>query len=728
MIIKQRQIGKIIGFNNAQIIVELDNDCNSNYKALMGSTHKVLSLNSYVSIPLLCETLIGTVQKITIEPEKSPNDGNLYLSKARRLIEIHIIGRICKNADGQAIFEEGINIYPGLDNPVCYISDEELEIIFDNPDERTDVRIGVNVQHNQPVYLNIDKFLGMHAAVLGNTGTGKSHTVTAILRAILQKTTEKTEQSPATIIVFDTNDEYKKAFNEIPNCTVTYFSNDINSQETNVNKFFIPYWFLNTQEFYDLFDAALKSQQPFLNSVLSISKLVEIKNISDSIKLEKYYKKNFIDCLDSLFNKYLLLGGSSSEKGGSIRDWKNKIELTRHIRSIIQILQLNISDEELICDFYKEHKPEDQWLIDHIKLTKVIEKFKQLEIYKEVMNLEAEQYFEESIANYPCYFNWKKLLNDFWELRLCLSEDPKLRDYVSTLRWRINTLLSDKDFQELLLFNNKSENRINLFEFIINRLLGYDNCFGLDEYRKESQVIIIDTSFMTPKGLSIITSVIARLILNLQKRIRNTNKKLLTPILLILEEAHNYIPNKDDGKEEAVLMASKLTFEKIAKEGRKYGVGLIVSSQRPSELSKTVISQCNSFIIHRLQNPVDLDMIRKSIPYLSKEIFDQLTSLQRQTALVFGQGFKMPTITKINTLNKDHRPDSNDIEFSKYWAGINEQNEEFDHLEYCSLIKSISDSLEMKSNSSLENEEETLFLKEAEDKIEEGLDSEKNIE
>jgi hypothetical protein len=128
-----------------------------------------------------------------------------------------------------------------------------------------------------------------------------------------------------------------------------------------------------------------------------------------------------------------------------------------------------------------------------------------------------------------------------------------------------------------------------------------------------------------------------------------------------LEEAHRYI-STESGK---VFGDANRIFERIAKEGRKYGMFLLISSQRPSELSRTVLSQCSNFIVHRIQNPEDLSHIRQITPHISDTILKRLPSIPTQHALIFGHAVNLPTTFKVNTA--DPKPKSDNNEISKNW-------------------------------------------------------------
>jgi DNA helicase HerA-like ATPase len=143
-----------------------------------------------------------------------------------------------------------------------------------------------------------------------------------------------------------------------------------------------------------------------------------------------------------------------------------------------------------------------------------------------------------------------------------------------------------------------------------------------------------------------------------------------------LEEAQNYIPEKNRKEKESI---AKRVFERIAREGRKYGISLIVSSQRPSELSKTVLSQCNSFIVHRLQNPDDQKYVRGLVSSANSDILDQLPLLPQQHAIIMGDCVRTAVQVKINTVSP--KPNSNNPHFVEKW--LNENNDFPDYKKVC---------------------------------------------
>jgi DNA helicase HerA-like ATPase len=178
---------------------------------------------------------------------------------------------------------------------------------------------------------------------------------------------------------------------------------------------------------------------------------------------------------------------------------------------------------------------------------------------------------------------------------------------------------------------------------------------------KSSQVTIIDMSLLSFEVLETITGLIGRLILEFQSRFK-ANERGLMPVAIILEEAQNYIPEHDRKDKTSI---SKKVFERIAREGRKYGLSLIVSSQRPFELSKTVLSQCNSFIVHRLQNPDDQKYVRQLVSAANEDILQQLPILPQQNAIIMGDCVRTPVQMRVN--NARPSPNSANPKFIENW-------------------------------------------------------------
>lgn len=193
------------------------------------------------------------------------------------------------------------------------------------------------------------------------------------------------------------------------------------------------------------------------------------------------------------------------------------------------------------------------------------------------------------------------------------------------------------------------------FPTILKQYLGYNE----DE---NDNITIIDLSGIPFEVLSIVVSLISRLVFDFcfyYKTVKSGTDE--APFLLVLEEAHNYIPKSEGARYHTV----KKSIERIAKEGRKYGLSLMIVSQRPSEISETIFSQCNNFVAMRLTNPSDQQYVKRLLPDSVSAITDTLPVLERQEALIIGDSIPIPTIVRIKDLTD--KPDSKDILFRTEW-------------------------------------------------------------
>jgi DNA helicase HerA-like ATPase len=191
-------------------------------------------------------------------------------------------------------------------------------------------------------------------------------------------------------------------------------------------------------------------------------------------------------------------------------------------------------------------------------------------------------------------------------------------------------------------------------------------------------VVILDLSLLAAEVLENVTALIGRLILEFLQRLGEHGGEQARgslPVVLVLEEAQNYIQQPRSGEEESI---ARVVFERIAREGRKFGLSLVVASQRPSDLSKTVLSQCSSFIVHRLQNPEDLRYFKEIVPGIYGPMLEQIPALAPQTALVLGECVPAPALVRIREARP--APRSHDPKFYRYWVADAAPNVDFERI------------------------------------------------
>jgi len=188
-------------------------------------------------------------------------------------------------------------------------------------------------------------------------------------------------------------------------------------------------------------------------------------------------------------------------------------------------------------------------------------------------------------------------------------------------------------------------------------------------------VSVLDLSLVPSEVVHIITAVIARMVFEALQRYVKLHDKAL-PTVLVMEEAHTFIKRyKEDLEFEDAACVCCRVFERIAREGRKFGLGLVLSSQRPSELSPTVLSQCNTFILHRISNDRDQDLVHRLVPDNLRGLLRELPSLPSQHAILLGWASELPVLLKIRDLPESQCPRSDDPDLWDVWTGKNEKGE-----------------------------------------------------
>lgn len=312
-----------------------------------------------------------------------------------------------------------------------------------------------------------------------------------------------------------------------------------------------------------------------------------------------------------------------------------------------------------------------------------------LDVLRQAKNKSNENNSVKRSVDSPSYFEKSNFhQNNINDVAIQSKTFPSSRvyDYLGTMMFRIERLLSDKRFDFLFgPVGSEWKNPSHALAAFLRDTLGIgaleDTEFSdeqsvpkslfpfYDRQREGSDpvdIVILDFSLLAAEVLENVTALIVRLILEFLQRLGEyggENARGSLPVVLVLEEAQNYIRPPRFAEEESI---AQTVFERIAREGRKYGLSLVVASQRPSELSKTVLSQCNSFIVHRLQNPEDLRYFKEIVPSIYGPMLEQIPALSPQNALVLGECVPAPALVKI----RDARPmpRSQDPKFYNYWV------------------------------------------------------------
>ncbi len=704
------EIGRVISVDTAQVTIEL----NSDLKALMRNTYEgpqeIGRINSYVVIPVGARRLIAMVVRVVLaeEAEVSVDRTMVTLPKARRIMKATLIGTI----DGKS-YTQGVSLFPVLDTPVCLVTSEDLATIFDRPDEKLPgsvdpqkpgfcVHLGSSpIFESFPIKIDPDAFFGKHAAVLGSTGSGKSCTIASLLQSLLEM--EGVKQTH--IIVLDTNGEYRSAFQkqnesgqweDLGTHKCLYIPTDPKKAS---DRFVIPYWFMNADDYVRLFRASQGVQRPVLLESLRLARNETVdKGVVATIR------ETLMMDLNTIWSQ----SGSSESKSKSIRDladgllkWADFPDLTEGWAEIATIDPSVTKDK--VTGIVSKVKEEAQKHID--------KNIKTNEEYPKVIPADARKTIRDTIeplvkslggktsgagiplgvsADSPIFFDKRNFRTRHIEqvLRREESGGARARDFSGTMLLRIDRLFQDSRFDFLLgPVGTQLPDAEHVLATFIRDILGLKSCENpipplsddgqvlpdmlpfYDRQRSGAQghqIVILDLSLLAAEVLENVTALIGRLVLEFLQRFGESggeNARGSLPVILVLEEAQNYIHDSKRDQDESI---SRTVFERVAREGRKFGLGLVVASQRPSELSKTVLSQCSSFIVHRLQNPEDLRYFKEIVPGIYGPLLDQLPSLASQTALVMGECVRAPALVKIREARPV--PRSRDPKFYAHWT------------------------------------------------------------
>ncbi len=670
---KQRVIGKVVAINSDRFTVELLSGIDNFNISGFDDIHYFAQLNSYVVLPyqnyFIVSEVSGVREKELNVPFSNPKEQILSKSTTGKYLEILPIGTlkpVDENPDYYK-FEFGVSVYPALYTDVLYIKEKELDAIFnvkeqieivcEKPSEHTEkcdcekrryktLSIGTStIFPDYEVKIDIDKFFAGHSAVLGNTGSGKSCTISSILQSIYKLSSHSAVGS--TFVVFDVNGEYKQAFSEVSENTDIEVQNFcIGSFDKDVKEFTLPHWFLSIDEWALLLQATEKTQIPILRNALGLASIFSIGENVNEIK-----NHILATCISEI-----------------LRDETSSPSKSDRILSILQ--KFNTPEISLTTEFTftdQDGREHDTIYIGNQSYTLnirnclfvhfgIIVGTEQLHYFLEQTNEDGLSVFIQEKFQMPSYEKYQKftfdIIEDALDLALLYEEahgNRHIRDYCSSLITRVKSIKDRTDFNFLKIDDG------NISEYK-NTLIGLNEIEA--QKSKTSQIIIIDISAVEDEIVEVISCVISRIIYESVKGIKPRNSY---PVNLILEEAHRYISRSPRG---TFLKANKI-FDSIAKEGRKFGLLLLVSSQRPSELSKTVLSQCSNFIVHRIQNPEDLSHIRQITPHISETILRRMPSIPTQHALIFGHSVNLPTTFKVHEAKPLPKSDNNQI--SENW-------------------------------------------------------------
>lgn len=527
-------------------------------------------------------------------------------------IKVSFLGELTDND-----FIGGLIKKPSLDANVRIINQEELKILTGNEDRS--IRLGVSPLYNDfPLNVNIDELFSNHTAIFGNTGSGKTYGICRIIQNIFPNSSIIPYN--ANIFIFDSYGEYMNAFKDLSKNNPYYsFKVITTNMKKDYEKLSIPVCLLELDDILNLLDATNFSQIAMVETALVYVKMFARED------------KEALDYKNHILAKAIINIMYTNQTSSKIRD------------QIFEILtETNTPELSLETE------------VPGIGFTRM---------FRNCFDIDSEGRFAE-----------RKIITDYIK---GFIDDSRKWNYnaegvyysLHDLEVALNfTLYSERYLLNEAMYDSAMSLKVRLHDLATRQNASFfsaDGYITIDEYIKKIQISGNKKCQIVNFNLEDVDDRFARSIVKIFGRMfmkftRALQARATFPIHMILEEAHRYVLEGDD----KALLGYNI-FERIAKEGRKYGLLLDLITQRPTDLNENVISQCANFLIFKINHPADLDYISKSVPNMSEDVVEKQKTLQAGTCVAFGRIFKIPMIVKME--KADPPPTSANCEIYNNW-------------------------------------------------------------
>ena len=568
-------LGRIIKVDSSSVEVEISEDIPSSSPIINGKVYKLGQIGTFVKVVAGNILTFGLVESVSNTPSNINSD--TVVNKGSRYLSVQLIGEKVGNKK----FEKGIGLYPTINDEVHIVTDEDLFDLYGKTDDTENglLAIGKHASSdNLDVYLDIHKLVLRHSAILGSTGSGKSHSVVAILKQI------GTQMHNSRMLLIDPHGEYASAF---PEAKVFRIGDE-------KSPLYIPFWLMNFDELMYFLVGAKSSddQKPEYRRFREI--------ITQAKKMNCHLKAGDVN------PNYIT---ADSPIPFNIR--KIWYDINREINATYQIADASKQTSENEC-LVREGIPE---------------------------KLEPAEFEPYAMSNQAPYRSRKQEMYSYEKKLLARLKDSRYDFMFYPGEYKDEN--SPKDLHNLLL-----------------------DWIGGDE-----RLAILDLSNVPFEVMDITVGLITRFVYDSMFWGRNEpNTGRNRPLLIAYEEAHSYL-----GKNETIYARNAV--EKIFKEGRKFGLGAVVISQRPSELSETILAQVGTFIALRLTNSSDQSIVKSMAPDNMNSLISLLPSLRIGEAVIVGEAINIPTRVRLPL--QSPRPDSSDPELVSAW--MREYNSDDDY-------------------------------------------------
>ena len=520
-------------------------------------------------------------------------------------------------------FIPGATKRPSFKSSIRLVTLEELELMLGSQNiVAGQTNFGTsNIYDGYRINVDLNDFFSNHFSVLGNSGSGKSCTVASILQKLMIGNGHVPKN--ANFFFFDAFGEYNSAFSGLhainPEFNYKYYTTNVKSATDEILR--IPVWLLDVDDLALLLDADIPTQLPIIEKTLNLVPI--LTGQSDAV----IKKKN--DIIARAIQDILLSGNDSTKIRDQVTAVLTKFN-TAELNLESQIIQPGYVRTLKQCLFVdKTGKMQEMELVVEFIRGYIVDE------EEEVQVTDLNPFY--SLADL-------EMAMDFALINEGILKSSKVFDYANILSVRLHTLVNG-EYKEFFSYPRY----ITKEQFVESLLISNNGA--------KCQIVNFNINYVDDRMAKVITKIVSRMLFEIAS---NTVPRGSRAFHIIIEEAHRYVIKDKD-----VDLLGYNIFERITKEGRKYGIFLGLITQRPSELSDTCISQCTNFVILRTLHPKDLEYIKNMVPNISMEIVQQLKNLKPGNCIAFGNAFKVPISMYIDLPNP--RPMSNNVDINSVW-------------------------------------------------------------
>ena len=598
------RIGSVFSVDGRVAKILVDRDKNSSHIVYQGHLIKNVAVGSYVKILKGYETIIGKVESEYIEYNRV--DNGQYSSQEEtinRYLIVKLIGHIDANR-----YKRGLTELPLIANECLLLTNEEFDMIHSFGSENdVYIRIGsIASDPLVPISIGVNKLFASHIGIFGNTGSGKSYTLAKMYRQLFEKfKTNNRFKSRARFLFYDFNGEYSNINAIIEDKKVFDLSTS-----TEKGKDRIP---LSDNDMLDenllciFANATEKTQRPFIVRCIRLYTTIG----GDVEKFKNYLKQQIWEILQM----------SDKVKGDLLIDYVEQILPKNERNGIDEGLRKDFSFHSNGQCYYTRHNG------TFVNFQERPQYINDLQIYKQVDNF----VFSDNFIRNFIYIMYMRLIYD-------VLGNRAMNEHIAPA---INKLKSnEKNIEKVFDFSTK-----------------------INSFWDDSNIVVINLCNVNTDMKKLIPLLLTNKLYNEYKKRRDGNSYLN----IIVDEAHNILSYQSTRESESWKDYRLEVFEEIIKEGRKFGVFMTIASQRPSDISSTIISQLHNYFIHRLMNEKDIQQVNNTISYLDKVSVESLPILSTGVCVLAGQLAEMPIVVQIDRIEDKYKPKNETIDLIKAW-------------------------------------------------------------